>query len=65
MTFSHSPPRLEPGFSGVTQSAPRRRRGIWRVLRWTAALCLAGVIAFGGGFGWFAQHVSRMTAPDG
>ncbi|MGD9914669.1 MAG: YdcF family protein [Rhizobiaceae bacterium] len=66
MTFSHASPRLEPtGFSGATQPAARARRGIWRVLRWTAALCLAGIIAFGGGFGWFAEHVSRMTAPDG
>jgi uncharacterized SAM-binding protein YcdF (DUF218 family) len=40
------------------------KRRMMRLLRAFCFFVMAGVLLFAGGFGWFANHVSKLTTPD-
>ncbi|KQZ14767.1 hypothetical protein ASD44_12320 [Mesorhizobium sp. Root554] len=48
--------------ASMARATPRPLR-LWPVVRAVLFGCMAGVLAFAIGFGWFANHVSRLVTP--
>lgn len=54
---------IETAGSGATAGAPRARGRLRRALAILAGVAVALAVAFVGGFGWFANHVSHLVTP--